>query len=361
MNSLTLSQLSNTIREVLTSEMDVTYWVRAEIASLSTRNGHAYFDLVENTETGTLAAKMRATCWANIYPMLKAYFESETGNTLQTGMQVMLEVSVDYHAIYGLSINIVNIDPNYTLGDLARQRQQIILQLQQDGVWELQKELTLPTLVSRLAIISSHQAAGYEDFIHQLHQSGYAFQYQLFPATMQGDKAAATMVEALQTIANQYEQYDAVIIIRGGGATTDLGCFDDYLLCSHCAQFPLPVLCGIGHTRDISILDMVAHTSVKTPTALAAFLLDRYTLQQERIQRLRTRLQQTANRQIMLRRHRIDMLRQSLLMQSPERIYQKGYSLMTANGQIIHSITQVTKGQTLETHLQDGSIQSIAQ
>jgi len=361
MNTLTLSELSAEIEDLLQTELSPSYWVQAEIASLSTRSGHAYLDLVEKAPTGQIAAKLRATCWANTYGLLLPYFVSETGAELQVGMQIMVEVEVTYHAVYGLSINIINIDPKYTIGDLARQRQQTIKKLQQEGIFDLQRSLSLPTLTRRLAIISSHQAAGYEDFVHQLEQSGFAFSCTLYPATMQGDNAPSTIVKALQQIVDQYERFDAVVLIRGGGATTDLGCFDDYNLACHCAQFPLPILCGIGHTRDVSIADMVALKSLKTPTAVAAYLIDLLIAQQERLTQLHQRLKQTAERQILLRRHRIEMLQQSLLMQSPERIYKKGYSLLTSqSGQVIHSVQDVRAGERLITHLKDGTISSTA-
>lgn len=361
MKSIALSELSNLIGEVILTEFDSTYWVRAEIASLSSRGGHGYFDLVEKAPDGTLAAKQRATCWANVYSLLKAYFQEETGSPLQVGMQVLLEVEVTYHPSFGLSLNIVNIDPSYTIGDLAKQRQQVIQRLQQEGIYDLQQSLSLPALVRRLAVISSQQAAGYEDFIHQLSSSPFAFSPTLFPAVMQGEQAEASIIHALQQVFEQSDHFDAVIIIRGGGASIDLSCFDQYNLCCHCAQFPLPIISGIGHTRDISIMDMVVHTALKTPTAVAAFLIDRFSFQQERINQLRNQLRQTANRQIMLRRHRIELLRQSIQMQSPERIYRKGYSLLTANGQIVRSITDVKPGDTLTTHLQDGTLTSTAQ
>lgn len=361
MTSLSLTELSLHIEQAIEAELDDTYWVRAEIASLSIRNGHAYFDLVEKAASGQLSAKQRATCWANVYGLLQPYFQAETGVELQIGQQVLVEVEVTYHAVFGLSLNIINIDPSFTIGNLARQRQQTILRLQKEGVFDLQRSLTLPTLVRRLAIISSEEAAGYEDFIHQLQQSEFTFQYTLFPATMQGENAPATIISRLLQIADQSEQFDAVILIRGGGASIDLSCFDDYALCCHCAQFPLPILSGIGHTRDISILDMVAHTSLKTPTAVAAFLIERFSCQLENLKQLRLRLRQTAERQIMLRHHQIELLRQSLLMQSPERIYKKGYSLLTHNGHIIQSVNDVQTGQTVTTHLLDGTISSIVQ
>jgi len=361
MNAITLSQLSYQIEEALQTEMDVSYWVQAEIASLSERGGHAYLDLIENAPSGQLAAKLRATCWANIWAQIKPYFIQETGNVLQIGMQILIEVEVNYHALYGLSLNIIDIDPTYTIGDMARQRQLTIHRLQQEGVFDMQRSLSLATLPHRLAIVSSHQAAGYEDFEHQLQQSGYALSTTLFPATMQGDHAPASIIQALKQIADQYEHFDAVIIIRGGGANTDLSCFDDYNLATHCAQFPLPIITGIGHTKDISITDMVAYMSLKTPTAVAAWLIDAYVKQEERITQLRHSLSQTVQRQIMLRRHRIEMLQQSLLMQSPERIYHKGYSLLIAGGRIVQHTSDVQAGEQITTHLIDGTITSIVQ
>lgn len=361
MTSLSLSELSLLIEDAVRTNLDDTYWVRAEIASISTRGGHGYLDLVEKADNGLFAAKSRATCWSTVYPMLSAYFQAETGSPLQAGMQVLVEVEVTFHAVYGLSLNIVNIDPSYTLGDLARQRQQTIARLQQEGIFELQKALSLLLLPARLAVISSDKAAGYEDFNHQLQSSPFAIHTTLFPAVMQGDNAEASILEALEQIAAAADDYDAVVIIRGGGAGSDLRCFDAYNLCLHCAQFPLPILTGIGHTRDISILDMVVHTALKTPTAVAAFIIDRFAFQQEQIDRLRVRLRQTAERQIMLRRHRIDLLRQAVAMQSPARIYQKGYSLLTADGRIVRSVRDVQAGQTLCSHLSDGTVYSVAQ
>ncbi|MCQ2348084.1 MAG: exodeoxyribonuclease VII large subunit [Paludibacteraceae bacterium] len=359
MNSLSLSELSQYIGDVLSAELDPTYWVRAEIAGLSVRGGHAYWELVEKAETGLFAAKVRATCWSNMYPMLSAYFESETGTALQVGMQVLLEAEVSYHPVYGLSLNIVNIDPSYTLGDLAQQRQQTIARLQKEGVFDMQKQLAFPTLIRRLAVVSSTSAAGYEDFMHQLSPLHCAI--TTFSATMQGANAAADLVQQLQTIAQRSEEFDAVVIIRGGGAGTDLTCFDDYNLCNHIAQFPLPILTGIGHTRDISIADMVAAVALKTPTAVADWLLDRVQVQREYIDRLRLRLRQTAERQVLIRRHHIELLRQTLAMQSPERIYQKGYSLLTIRGQVVRSVNDVHSGDILTSHLADGTISSQAQ
>ena len=364
MKTLTLSQLSDIIEASLEKALPTTYWVVAEIASMSEKSGHLYLDLVEKGERGLMVARQRATCWQNRQQMLQIYFEQETGTRLQAGLQVLVEVEVHFHSVYGLSLNIVNIDPRFTVGDLARQRQETILRLKKDGVLEMQQGLVLPTIVRRLAVISAVGAAGYGDFCDQLNESSYTFHTTLFEAVMQGENAEQSIIAALQQIYDQTEEgihYDAVIIIRGGGATTDLSCFDQYTLCALCAQFPLPIITGIGHTRDVSVLDLVSHLALKTPTAVAAWLIKRLDGQATLIDELRMRLKQTAQRQIMLRQHRIDLLRQRLESCSPERIYRLGYTLLTANGKVVRSVQDVQKGQTITSHLLDGQIQSIVQ
>ena len=293
-----------------------------------------------------------------------AYFEAETGQALQPGMAVLVEAEIQWHAVYGLSLSIVGIDPSYTLGDIARQRQQTIARLQADGLLDAQQLLPLPTLIRRIAVISSPQAAGYEDFKHQLENSGFRFETQLFGATMQGDNAAKSILAALDEISSVHRTslprtFDAVAIIRGGGATSDLSCFDDYTLCAVCAQFELPILTGIGHTRDVSVLDLVAHEALKTPTAVAEWLIHRMDNQMARITDLLLRLQRTADRQILIRRHRVEMLEQRLAACNPERIYKMGYSLLTKDGKVVKSIHDIEPGERIETHLADGTIESI--
>lgn len=353
MQAVTLTELCTLIGEVLDESLAGSWWVKAEISSLSERGGHMYLELVDGK-----SAKMRATCWAGTKEMLQAYFASETGQRLQAGMAVLVEAEVQYHAVYGLSLSIVGIDPQYTLGDLARQRQQTIAQLQADGLMESQQLLPLPTLLRRIAVISSPSAAGYEDFKHQLDNSGYAFMTRLFGATMQGETAPKSIIAALEAIAESEERFECAVIIRGGGATNDLSCFDNYALCAVCAQFELPVISGIGHTRDISILDMVAHEALKTPTAVAEWLIHRLDAQKNRIAELEIRLQRTAERQMLIRRHKIEMLEQRLAACNPERIYRMGYSLVTKDGKIVRSVQDLRTGDRIETHLADGSIRS---
>lgn len=377
----TLSELCELITEVLEDSLEATYWVRAEIASLSVR-GHCYMELVEKADNHQIAAKVRATCWQHTYNLLSPYFEAETGQTLAVGMQVLLEVEVSFHAVYGMSLNIVGIDPSYTLGDLARQRQQTIQRLQEDGVMDMQRALPLPSLIRRIAVISSADAAGYGDFLHQLinNSQHYRFHIQLFPALMQGEQSSASIIQALHAIAEDIDAYDIVAIVRGGGASTDLRNFDDYNLASHCAQFPLPIIAGIGHTRDISIVDMVAHTSVKTPTAVAEWFIQHMDIQADRIGQLHLQLLRTVNQAVQRHHNHLNHLLQSLhfatqqrlhrqrtqlqlwektiALHSPERIYRMGYSLTTVNGKIVRSIRDVEAGQQLQTHTADGVILS---
>jgi len=351
----TLSELCAEIGEALNECLAPSYWVQAEISSLSERGGHMYLELIDGK-----TAKMRATCWSGTQEMLMAYFESETGQVLQAGMKVLVEAEVHYHPVYGLSLSIIGIDPAYTIGDIAQQRQRTIQQLEKDGLLDAQQLLPLPTLIRRIAVISSPNAAGYEDFKHQLDNSPYRFETQLFGATMQGEGAAKSIIAALEEISNiqlpiTNNHYDAVAIIRGGGATTDLSCFDNYELCAVCAQFDLPILSGIGHTRDVSILDLVAHEALKTPTAVAEWLIHRMDEQMAKVADLMLRLQRTAERQILIRRHRVEMLEQRLLACNPERIYQRGYSLLTKNGKIVRSVEELLPGDKVTTHLADGS------
>jgi len=350
----TLTELCAEIGEALNATLAPTYWVQAEISTLSEKGGHMYLELIDGK-----TAKMRATCWAGNKELLMAYFESETGQRLQPGMSVLVEVEVQYHPVYGLSLSIVGIDPSYTIGTIARQRQQTIAQLEKDGLLDAQQLLVLPTLIRRIAVVSSPSAAGYEDFKHQLENSGLAFELQLFGATMQGEGAVASILAALEEISNSNRSFDVVAIIRGGGATTDLSCFDSYPLCAVCAQYELPILSGIGHTRDISVLDMVAHESLKTPTAVAEWLIHRLEEQREKISDLLVRLRRTAERQILIRKHRVELLEQRLAACNPARIYQMGYSLLTLNGKVIRSVRSVQKGDRLTTYLSDGSIESI--
>lgn len=275
MEHLSLYELSTTIAEVLAKNLEPSYWVVAEIGQLQTnQKGHCYLELVEK-EGNQIKAKTRATIWSYTYRNLSTWFQGITGQSLKAGMKILFNATVQYHEVYGFSLNIRDIDAQYTLGERAKKRQEIISQLQEDGVFDMNKELPLPVVPQKIAVISSETAAGFEDFMNQLvnNEFGYAVEVELFNSVMQGDQAEASMINAMHQVFERAEQFDLLVIIRGGGATLDLDCFDRYELSSHIAQFPIPVITGIGHERDETIADMVAHTKMKTPTAVAEFIL----------------------------------------------------------------------------------------
>ena len=388
--SYTLAEFCSLIEDELQQSFPRTYWVRAEIAQL-TDKGHCYLELVEKGANGLFAAKIRATCWNNTWQLIKVFFAEETGKQPEVGMQVLVEVSVNYHPVYGLSLNIQNIDPSFTLGDLARQRQLTLQRLEKEGVLEMNKSLPLPTIIRRIAVISAADAAGYGDFCHQLTTNEYhlSFTTQLFPAVMQGEQAPRSIIAALNAInetigkCENEKMFDCVVIIRGGGASTDLTCFDDYALAAHCAQFPLPILSGIGHTRDVSIVDIVVHLALKTPTAVAEMLISHNADELAKIDDLRRRLALVATRMVATRRQEIDkmhmmlryviastcrtqrsrleMFSQAILLHSPESIFRKGYSLTLYNDRVVKSATEVPQGATITSVFADGELQSIVQ
>lgn len=274
---LTLYELQQQVKGTLDDAFALPVWIKAEISEITTnRSGHCYLDLIE-TESGTdsVIARVRATIWSYTFRMLKPYFETTTGQPFTQGLKILVQAKVEYHEVFGLSLNIRDIDPVYTMGDMARQRREIIRKLQDDGIFDMNKELELPVVSQRIAIISSPTAAGLQDFLDQLHQNPHQFVFytKLFPAVMQGVEAPLSVMNALDLIYEYEHLFDAVVIIRGGGAQIDLACFDNYDLASHVAQFPLPVITGIGHDKDDTVTDMVAHTRMKTPTAVAEFLI----------------------------------------------------------------------------------------
>lgn len=275
MKSISLYELNNLVRCTLESTLYDNFWVRAEISSLQ-YNRHCYLELVQKDEFGHgIVAKARAQVWANKWYLLKSHFEQVTHQSLSAGMEVLVQVEITFHELYGYSLNIIDIDPTYTLGDIARKRMEIIQTLKDEGVYDMNKELPLPRLLQRIAVISSPTAAGYGDFCDQLHNNkfGLAFHTRLFPAIMQGNEVENSVISALNSIAEEHDKWDVVVIIRGGGSVTDLSGFDTLALGENVAQFPLPIITGIGHERDDTVIDLVSHTRVKTPTAAAEFLI----------------------------------------------------------------------------------------
>ena len=275
-HSLTLLDLQRMVRATLESRFRDPLWISAEISELKVnRSGHCYLNLVEKGATdGAPRAEARAVIWKSAYLPMASMFEAATGATLRAGLRVLVRVVVSYHEVYGFSLQIIDLDPRYTLGEVERRRRETIAHLQQDGVWDMNRELCLPRPTLRIAIVSSDTAAGYQDFMNELRRSTYRFETTLFRSLMQGDAAEESVINALNEIAARESDFDVVAIIRGGGSTSDLALFDSYLIASYVAQFPLPIFSGIGHDKDISVVDMVAHTSLKTPTAVATKLVE---------------------------------------------------------------------------------------
>lgn len=401
---ITLAQLQRLVKETLHERFALPLWVSAEISEIKVNySGHCYLELIEKGgDNGVPTAQARAVIWRTAYPRIAGYFEAETGQRLVAGIKILAKVTVTYHELYGFSLQITDIDPAYTLGDMERQRQQTITQLQKDGVWEMNREVPMPVVVQRIAVVSSANAAGYQDFCKEIAKSPYAFSLTLFDAFMQGAAAEESIIAALCAVAEQADQFDAVVIIRGGGSASDLNCFNAYRLCAHIAQFPLPVLTGIGHDKDTSVADMVAHTALKTPTAVAGWLVERMTeidgwldyaalqlhdatisairtsdIRLERIAgELRRRCGELFTRQQMRTQHLSELLpaavrdtlaRQSVRLanaaelidgRSPERILRLGFAVVRSGGKAVKSTEQTTSGERIDIELSNGVIEA---
>ncbi len=311
MSHLSLFELNNLIRNAIDVVMPDEYWVRAELSEVRESRGHCYLEFIQKDEYGNgIVAKARGQIWASRWAFLRPYFERTTGQRLSAGMLVLVRAKVTFHELYGFSLNVTEIDPTFTLGDIARRRQEIIRQLQEEGVFEMNKELPLPRLLRRIAVISSATAAGYGDFCNQLNDNkrGLAFHTELFQATMQGNDVERSIISALNSIAARLDEWDAVIIIRGGGATSDLSGFDTLALAENVAQFPLPIITGIGHERDDTVIDLVSHTRVKTPTAAAEFLIHHQEEELNHLEDLAIRLSDSTSRVLQAESQRIKLL-----------------------------------------------------
>ncbi len=292
-HALTLFELNSLVSNVIDTAFDHAFWVEAELSEAREVRGHCYMELIQkDIFSATPVARASAKCWKTTWARLRPKFEHATGQGLHAGMKVMLLVTANFHEAYGFSWIVQDIDPTYTLGDMARKRLEIIKQLKEEGIFDLQKELSLPMFAQRVAVISSENAAGYGDFCHQLldNDYGFAFQIRLFPAIMQGEQVETTIINAMNEIYDHMDDFDVVVIIRGGGATADMSGFDTLSLAENVANFPLPIITGIGHDRDESVLDMVSNTRVKTPTAAAAFLVDNLANLSGHIEAMRERM-----------------------------------------------------------------------
>ena len=372
------------VRDAIEMQLPDEYWVEAELAECRERGGHCYLELIEKEDTtNTPVAKASAKCWRQTWQMILPYFERTTGQTLRAGMKVLLKVYAQFHEAYGFSWIVTDIDPTYTLGDMARKRQEIIRQLKEEGVFDLQRELCIPRFAKRIAVISAAGAAGYGDFCRQLEENEYGFKFEvtLFPAIMQGEQVESSVVAALNQIYDCIRDFDVVVIIRGGGATSDLSGFDTLALAENVAQFPLPIITGIGHDRDESILDMVANTQVKTPTAAAALLIDnlrqvlermneaqqritmainqRLANQKTRLSNLQTLIPVLAQRTLTNARHRLELIELKLQSHDPQLQLKRGFSITLHNGRAVHDPTLLKEGDEIETRVEKGTIRSV--
>jgi exodeoxyribonuclease VII large subunit len=287
-----LSELNATIREALELTFPDTVWVIAEISEARCNaKGHCYIELVEK-QADAVIAQMKATIWAYTYRNVAHKFEKATGESLKKGMQVLLSGNVTFHEVYGLSLNIKDIDPTYSLGEMAKKKRETIERLNKEGLIDLNKTLSLPLVPQRIAIVSSSTAAGYGDFKDHIENNpyGYRIHHELYQSLMQGEGAEESILSMLSKIKFKIHQYDVVVIIRGGGSQVDLSCFDSYRLAVEVARFPLPVISGIGHERDDTVVDIVAHTRMKTPTAVAGFIIDGIRTFEENLLDLQRRL-----------------------------------------------------------------------
>lgn len=399
---ITLRELQRLVKRTLDERFALPLWVSAEISEIKVNySGHCYLELIEKGgDNGVPTAQARAVVWRSHYPRIAGYFEAETGQRLAAGIKILAKVLVSYHELYGFSLQITDIDPSYTLGDMERQRQQTIAQLQQEGVWDMNREAPMPAVVQRIAIVSSANAAGYQDFRKELEKSPYSFELTLFDAFMQGAAAEESIVGALCNVATRLEDFDAVVLIRGGGSASDLNCFNAYRLCAHVAQFPLPVVTGIGHDKDTSVADMVAHTALKTPTAVAGWLVERMSeadgwfdyaalqlhdattaamhasevrlerlagevrrlsgalvaRQSLRLEHLATLIPDAARDLLARQTVRLENAAELIAGRSPERILRLGFAVVRSEGRAVTSAAGVAAGEHIEIEVSDGLI-----
>lgn len=404
--SLTLYELNQLVREVIEMSLDQEFWVEAELSEVREVRGHCYMELVQKDLFGnTPVARASAKCWKTTWERLQPRFERVTGQPLHAGMKVLLRVAANFHEAYGFSWIVSDIDPTYTMGDMARRRMEIVAKLKEAGVFDLQKELSMPRFAQRIAVISSENAAGYGDFCNHLNDNdlGFAFRVTIFPSVMQGEAVESSIIASLDAINQRMDEFDCVVIIRGGGATADLSGFDTLALAENVANFPLPVITGIGHERDESVLDMISFLRVKTPTAAAAFLIDHlaetaqiiddcqsaiasYVERRMSAESLRlatlaekvpmlfslVRTRQTAlidqffaqlktftERRLTEERHRVELLRQRAMSLDPTLLLKRGYSLTLFQGKIVRDPKNLQTGDEIETKLEKGTIKSI--
>ena len=400
-----MSELQEKIKSTLDENLDSCYWISGEINELKINSGHCYLELIQKDDNSKyIRAKAQAVIWAYTFNILKPYFESVTGKFLECGLKISVKVGVQYHRLYGLSLNVTDIDPVYTVGELQIRRNRIVEKLRDSGIFDMNRELEFPMLPKRIAVISSERSAGYEDFVNHLSDNvyGYSFATRLFDSTMQGAGAERSITDSLDDIYENKDDFDVAVIIRGGGAQSDLTCFDSFELASNVAQFPLPCLTGIGHNKDLSITDMTAYVMLKTPTAVADFLIGKFIEAETRLNSFRTIITQQIGKFVALRddkvatlfsalssninrillkekiktdgmsvlikggtKHiteseslKISNLASKIKLYDPANILRRGYSLTLHKGKIVNDSTRLEEGDILETVMFERKIKS---
>lgn len=406
MNFLTLFQLNSLVEKAIKTSLPSAYWVVAETSDVRIINRHCYLELIErNEDNNSIIAKAGANIWASTFETLRPYFEEKTGQSFVSGIKILVKVTVSFHPLYGYRLYIWEINPTYTLGDIKAKREEILRQLEKEGILRLNKELELSLLPQRIAVISSASAAGYEDFCNHLENNPYGFVFYpyLFPATMQGEQTEASIIAALDKIFCYKDLFDAVVIIRGGGATSDLTSFDSYALAANCAQFPLPIITGIGHERDDTVLDFISFHRAKTPTAVADYLIncvcefsalldekknaivsgaeELLSVSREKLRRIKSYLPLQANQLIEKNKSTLHIMQLNLKneiqryittkktglegkkeffkLSSPDYILEKGYSITLKNGKSIKSSDNLKSGDEIETIFHKGKTKSV--
>ena len=343
---LTLSELNTAIKATLDLAFPESVWVISEISEIRCNSrGHCYLELVEREEEKTIS-QIRANIWAYTFRNLSSKFKEATGETLKQGMKVLLQVNVTFHEVYGLSLNVKDIDPTYSLGEMAKKKREVIERLSKEGFIDLNKKIPLPLVPQRIAIISSKTAAGYGDFIDHIDDNPYGYKifHTLYQALMQGQEAEASILSSLNHAGRQKALYDVVVIIRGGGSQVDLSCFDTYRLAVAVAKFPLLVITGIGHQRDDTVVDMVSHTKLKTPTAVADFLLSGMNIFEERLLDAQSTLTELAKEFLREEGYSLQYLTQTLQHMVKDRLHGEIKRTESILHRLIHGSTQIVDG-----------------
>ncbi len=383
-SSIGLLELQEEIGKALESALQRSYWIRAEISEIKQQStGHCYLELVEKKQgEDSISARAQAIIWSSIFRMLRPYFTTTTGEELSRGMMILVKAQVQYTPLYGLSLIISDIDPSYTVGEQELKRQKTIHRLREEGMFDMNSTLELACLPGRIAVVSSEGAAGYRDFMMHLHNNDYGFRFttELFSSSVQGIAASSEIISALERVALRAEEFDLVAIVRGGGSVQDLSCFDDYELAANIAQFPLPVVTGIGHDHDVHVADMVAFAGLKTPTAVADFIIEIFASEEQRlaylvqrlnlalrgrvaeetakIDKVETKIISKARERITSEFHKTELLLQRINSGNPLLLLERGYAIPVINDKRVNSVKGLFGDESIRIILADGIVES---